>query len=77
MTPECEAKFSLGGRRCRDRREDAVTLPKAQDDLVNEVRHALTYYVALREANVPTGVHLYATGGHEFGARRTETPITE
>jgi acetyl esterase/lipase len=50
---------------------------QAQDDPVDDVRHALTYYMALREANVPTEMHLYATGGHGFGVRRTEAPITE
>jgi hypothetical protein len=33
--------------------------------------------MALREANVPTEMHLYAEGGHGFGVRRTEAPITE
>jgi acetyl esterase/lipase len=50
---------------------------QAQDDPVDDVRHALTYYMALREANVPTEMHLYAEGGHGFGVRRTEAPITD
>jgi len=49
---------------------------QAQDDPVDDVRHALTYYMALREANVPTEMHLYAEGGHGFGVRRTDAPIT-
>lgn len=49
---------------------------QAQDDPVDDVRHALTYYMALREAGVPTEMHLYAMGRHGFGVRRTEAPIT-
>lgn len=49
---------------------------QAQDDPVDDIRHALTYYMALREAEVPTEMHLYAEGGHGFGVRRTEAPIT-
>ena len=32
--------------------------------------------VALKNAGVPTEMHLYAEGGHAFGLRRTELPIT-
>jgi acetyl esterase/lipase len=49
---------------------------QAQDDPVDDVRHSLTYYLALRSAGVPTEMHLYANGGHGFGVRRTEVPIT-
>jgi acetyl esterase/lipase len=34
------------------------------------------YYVALKKAGVPVEMHLYAQGGHAFGLRRTELPIT-
>lgn len=50
---------------------------QAQDDPVDDVRHSLSYYLALREAGVPTEMHLYAQGGHGFGVRRTDNPITE
>jgi hypothetical protein len=32
--------------------------------------------LALKHAGVPTELHLYATGGHGFGLRRTEDPCT-
>ncbi|HEV8234893.1 MAG TPA: hypothetical protein VGP84_09880 [Gemmatimonadaceae bacterium] len=35
------------------------------------------YYAALKDAGVPTEMHLYADGGHAFGLRRTKDPITE
>jgi hypothetical protein len=37
---------------------------------------SLVHYVALKKAGVPVEMHLYAHGGHAFGLRRTELPIT-
>jgi acetyl esterase/lipase len=48
----------------------------AEDDPVDRVEHSLVYYAALRKAQVPVEMHLYAHGGHAFGLRRTELPIT-
>jgi acetyl esterase/lipase len=33
--------------------------------------------MALKDAGVPTEMHLYRDGGHAFGLRRTKDPITE
>ncbi len=41
------------------------------------VNQSLVYYIALKNAGVPVEMHLYAQGGHAFGLRRTELPITE
>jgi acetyl esterase/lipase len=49
---------------------------QAEDDDVDGVQQALTYFVALKAADVPTEMHLYAQGGHAFGLRRTDKPIT-
>ena len=49
---------------------------QAEDDPVDSVNHSLVYYVALKKAGVPVEMHLYAHGGHAFGLRRTELPIT-
>jgi acetyl esterase/lipase len=48
----------------------------AEDDLVDHVEQVLVYYAALKKAGVPVEIHLYATGGHAFGLRPTEHPIT-
>ena len=50
-------------------------LLQAEDDQVDDVRHSLTYYVALKKAGVPAEMHLYAQGGHAFGIRPTKLPI--
>jgi acetyl esterase/lipase len=47
----------------------------AEDDHVDNVKHSLTYYVALQKAGVSTEMHLYAQGGHAFGLLRTKLPI--
>jgi acetyl esterase/lipase len=49
----------------------------AEDDHVDNVNNAIAYYIALKNAQVPVEMHLYAKGGHAFGLRRTELPITE
>jgi acetyl esterase/lipase len=52
-------------------------LLQAEDDYVDYVNQSLVYYIALKNAKVPVEMHLYAHGGHAFGLRRTESPITE
>jgi acetyl esterase/lipase len=52
-------------------------LLQAQTDSVDNVNQSLAYYVALKNAGVPTELHLYVNGGHAFGLRRTKDPITE
>lgn len=49
----------------------------AENDPVDTVRNTLSYYEALKNAHVPTELHLYAAGGHGFGLRKTALPITE
>ncbi len=51
-------------------------LIQAEDDPVDPVENSLVYYAALRKAGVPAEMHLYVKGGHAFGLRRTESPIT-
>lgn len=52
-------------------------LLQAEDDPVDPVQNSLVYYMALRDAGVPVEMHLYAHGGHGFGLRRSNFPITE
>jgi acetyl esterase/lipase len=47
-----------------------------EDDSVDRVEDALSYYAALKKAGVPVEMHLYAHGGHAFGLRRTKLPVT-
>jgi acetyl esterase/lipase len=83
-TPEDEDPASRDGTNLRlrpDIRVSADTPPtfllQAEDDHVDDVKHSLTYYVALQKAGVPTEMHLYAQGGHAFGLRRSKFPIAQ
>jgi acetyl esterase/lipase len=49
---------------------------QAENDHTDGVDQALTYYAALAKAGVPAEMHLYAQGGHAFGLRPTQLPIT-
>jgi len=46
-----------------------------EDDDVDGVEQALSYYAGLKRAGVPVEMHLYAQGGHAFGLRRTRLPV--
>jgi acetyl esterase/lipase len=48
---------------------------QAEDDPVH-VENATVYFLALKNAKVPAELHLYAQGGHGYGLRRTELPVT-
>ena len=47
-----------------------------EDDDVDGVEQALSYYVTLKKAGIPVEMHLYAQGGHAFGLRRTKLPVS-
>lgn len=48
---------------------------QAEDDPVH-VENSTAYFLALKNAKVPAELHLYASGGHGYGLRRTKLPIT-
>ncbi|HEY4905022.1 MAG TPA: alpha/beta hydrolase [Candidatus Sulfotelmatobacter sp.] len=48
---------------------------QAEDDTVH-VENSTVYFMALKNAKVPAEMHIYANGGHGYGLRRTELPIT-
>lgn len=50
-------------------------LLQAEDDPVR-VENCLLYFQALKTAKVPAEMHLYAQGGHGYGLRATEKPVT-
>lgn len=47
----------------------------AQDDPVR-VENAVFYALALKNAKVPVELHIYPTGGHGYGLRRTKDIVT-
>jgi acetyl esterase/lipase len=50
-------------------------LLQAEDDPVHE-ENSLLYFQALKELKVPAELHVYAQGGHGYGLRPPELPVT-
>ncbi|MCP5518335.1 MAG: alpha/beta hydrolase [Verrucomicrobiales bacterium] len=50
-------------------------LVMAADDPVRP-ENVLHYALALKQAKVPVELHLYPNGGHGYGLRRTDNPVT-
>lgn len=50
-------------------------LVMTQDDPVR-VENVIYYFLALKQARVPSELHVYPTGGHGYGLRRTEHFVT-
>jgi acetyl esterase/lipase len=50
-------------------------LIQTEDDTA-KVENAWLYYEALKQANVPAEMHLFANGGHGYGLRPTKLPVT-
>jgi acetyl esterase/lipase len=48
---------------------------QTEDDTVH-VENAVVYFLQLKKARVPAELHLYAEGGHGYGLRPTELPVT-
>lgn len=48
---------------------------QTEDDPVH-VENSTVYFNALKNAKVPAELHIYAVGGHGYGLRRTELPVT-
>jgi acetyl esterase/lipase len=48
---------------------------QAEDDPVH-VENAVVYFTQLKKAGVPAELHVFAQGGHGYGLRPTDLPIT-
>lgn len=47
-----------------------VFLAHSTDDKISDPENSIFAYLALKRANVPVELHLYATGDHDFGVRQ-------
>jgi acetyl esterase/lipase len=52
-------------------------LVQAENDYTAHVENVLVYFLALKNAHVPAELHVYTLGGHGFGMRKTELPISD
>jgi dipeptidyl aminopeptidase/acylaminoacyl peptidase len=48
---------------------------QAEDDPVH-VENVIQYFLALKKAGVQAELHVYAKGGHGYGLRPTDLPVT-
>ncbi|UCF37138.1 MAG: alpha/beta hydrolase [Acidobacteriota bacterium] len=46
------------------------------DDPESGPQHSLAMYLALKKANVPSELHIYPKGGHGYGVRKTDLPVS-
>ena len=47
-----------------------------EDDHVDQIEDALSYYMGLKNAGVAVELHAYAQGGHAFGLREKKLPVS-
>ncbi len=52
-------------------------LVQAENDYTAHVENVLVYFLALKNAHVPAELHVYTLGGHGFGMRKTDLPISD
>ncbi len=50
---------------------------QAEDDPIDNIENSLVYFEGLKKAGVPAELHIYAHGGHAFGLRHSQFPITD
>ena len=51
-------------------------LVQPENDYTAHVENSLIYFQALKDAKVPAELHLFTQGGHGFGLRPTELPVS-
>lgn len=49
-----------------------IFLAHTSDDSISNPEHSVIMYLALKRAGIPTELHLYATGEHDFGVRQND-----
>jgi acetyl esterase/lipase len=54
-----------------------VFLVHGGDDIISSPEHSLFMYLALKRANIPAELHIYAATAHDFGVRATDRPYSE
>jgi acetyl esterase/lipase len=84
--PDFQMVIYPGGLRDADGKiKDAVAPPQslpptflvqAENDKLAHPESSLVYYLALVAAGIPAEIHIYAEGGHGFGLRPTDLPIS-
>jgi acetyl esterase/lipase len=53
-----------------------VFLAHGGDDIISDPAHSVVMYLALKRADVPAELHIYAKTAHDFGVRRSDRPYS-
>lgn len=53
-----------------------IFLAHGGDDIISPPEHSVLMYLALKKANIPAELHIYATAAHDFGVRPSEHPCS-
>jgi acetyl esterase/lipase len=75
--PHADPEYTLNPEVPVDAHTPPTFLVQNEDDHVDNVDDALSYYIALKKAAVPVEMHLYAQGGHAFGLRHTKLAVSD
>jgi acetyl esterase/lipase len=69
-------RLALNPDLCPTRDTPPTLIVQAMNDPVDDVRNSLRYAEALKTAGARVELHVYAEGGHAFGLRPNQYPIT-
>jgi acetyl esterase/lipase len=53
-----------------------IFLAHGGSDIISPPEHSVLMYLALKKANVPAELHIYATAAHDFGVRPSKHPCS-
>lgn len=51
-----------------------IFLAHGDADIISDPAHSVIMYLALKRANIPAELHIYATAAHDFGVRAVDHP---
>jgi acetyl esterase/lipase len=71
-----ESHFAFNPNLPVNSRTPPTYLLQTEDDHVAHVESSIAYFMALKKADVPAELHIYTSGVHGYGLRRTALPVT-
>ncbi len=54
-----------------------IFLAHASEDKISDAENSVIMYLALKKCGIPTELHVYETGGHGWGVRKSDKPCSE
>lgn len=69
-------KFELSPSIKIPARTPPVFLVHGGDDIISPPEHSVVMYLALKQSNIPTELHIYQSATHGFGVRSSDHPFS-